>query len=248
MGVTNQLVSYYRAPFELYTLVAFFYLAIVLAISAAAAASTSTRRHIDDGGPVSARPSDAESALGSSPGRAPRSSRADGNQQVVPPRPRRTSSTCSADVDLSVAEGEVLVVIGPSGSGKSTLLRCLNFLAPPETGSVTFLGETLSRERVPRFDVSARLDFERRLRHFRTQMGMVFQHFNLFPHMTVLDNVAAAPIRVLGLSQRRGAERGAAEARAGRAWPTRRRRTRASSRAVRSSASRSRAPSRCSRS
>jgi ABC-type polar amino acid transport system ATPase subunit len=105
------------------------------------------------------------------------------------------------DVDLRVDRGEVLVVIGPSGSGKSTLLRAINFLAPPETGSVTFLGETLSRENLPRFDVSGRMAYERRLRHFRTQMGMVFQHFNLFPHMTARDNVAAAPIRVLGLSR-----------------------------------------------
>jgi polar amino acid transport system ATP-binding protein len=106
------------------------------------------------------------------------------------------------DVDLRVTKGEVLVVIGPSGSGKSTLLRCINFLAPPETGSVTFLGETLSREGLPRFDVAARLDYERRLRHFRTKIGMVFQHFNLFPHMSALDNVAAAPVRVLGLPKK----------------------------------------------
>jgi polar amino acid transport system ATP-binding protein len=105
------------------------------------------------------------------------------------------------DVDLTVEKGEVLVVIGPSGSGKSTLLRCINFLAPPETGSVTFLGETLTRERLPRFDVQARLAYERRLRHFRSQMGMVFQQFNLFPHMTALDNTAAALTRVLGLSR-----------------------------------------------
>jgi polar amino acid transport system ATP-binding protein len=105
------------------------------------------------------------------------------------------------DVDLAVEKGEVLVVIGPSGSGKSTLLRCINFLAPPETGSVTFLGQTLTRENLPRFDVQARLAYEKRLRHFRTQMGMVFQHFNLFPHMTALDNVAVPPIRVLGLSR-----------------------------------------------
>jgi len=111
------------------------------------------------------------------------------------------------DVELDVAKGETLVVIGPSGSGKSTLLRCINFLAPPETGSVTFLGETLSHEGMARFDVRARLDHERRLRHFRTKIGMVFQHFNLFPHMTALDNVAAAPVRVLGLSRRTARDR-----------------------------------------
>jgi polar amino acid transport system ATP-binding protein len=115
------------------------------------------------------------------------------------------------DVDVGVDKGEVLVVIGPSGSGKSTLLRCLNFLAPPETGSVTFLGQTMSTENRPRLSVPARLDYERGLRHFRTQMGMVFQHFHLFPHMTVLDNVASAPIRVLGLSKKEARQRAEAE-------------------------------------
>jgi ABC-type polar amino acid transport system ATPase subunit len=112
-----------------------------------------------------------------------------------------------ADVDLSVGKGEVLVVIGPSGSGKSTLLRCINFIAPPEAGSITFLGQTLSREKLPRFSVSERIAYERRLRHFRTNIGMVFQHFNLFPHMTAVDNVAAAPVRVLGLPKQAARQR-----------------------------------------
>ena len=148
------------------------------------------------------------------------------------------------DVDVSVEKGEVLVVIGPSGSGKSTLLRCLNFLAPPETGSVTFLGQTMSTENRPRLSLTARLDYERGLRHFRTQMGMVFQHFHLFPHMTVLDNVAAAPIRVLGLPKkeaRRARRRRARARRHGREGAAA---TRASSRAARSSAWRSPARSR----
>jgi ABC-type polar amino acid transport system ATPase subunit len=114
------------------------------------------------------------------------------------------------DVDVSVDRGEVLVVIGPSGSGKSTLLRAINFLAPPEQGSVTFMGETLTRENLPRFDVSARMAYEKRLRHFRTQMGMVFQHFNLFPHMTALENVTCAPMRVKG-ERREGASARARE-------------------------------------
>ncbi|HXF97111.1 MAG TPA: amino acid ABC transporter ATP-binding protein [Gaiellaceae bacterium] len=116
-------------------------------------------------------------------------------------RGRHNEQHVLRDVDLRVRKGEVLVVIGPSGSGKSTLLRCVNFIAPPETGSVTFLGETLSLERLSRFDLRGRLDFERRLRHFRTKIGMVFQQFNLFPHMTALENVAAAPVHVLGLSK-----------------------------------------------
>ena len=138
----------------------------------------------------------------------------------------------------------MLVVIGPSGSGKSTLLRCLNFLAPPETGSVTFLGQTMSTENRPRLSLPARLDYERGLRHFRTQMGMVFQHFNLFPHMTVLDNVAAAPIRVLGLPEEGGAGAGRGRARARRDGRQGAAAIRASSPAGRSSASRSPARSR----
>ena len=148
------------------------------------------------------------------------------------------------DVDVSVDKGEVLVVIGPSGSGKSTLLRAINFLAPPEQGSVTFMGETLTRENLPRFDVSARMAYEKRLRHFRTQMGMVFQHFNLFPHMTVQANVAAAPDPRARPLARRGEASAPRRSSSASAWPTRRGRIRASSRAVRSSASRSRARSR----
>ena len=119
------------------------------------------------------------------------------------------------DVDATVRKGEVLVVIGPSGSGKSTLLRAVNFLAPPDTGSVTFLGETLEARRIGLLNVSARMAYERQLRHVRTQMGMVFQHFNLFPHMTVLANVASAPVRVLRLSRKeaRRARRTGARAR-----------------------------------
>ena len=109
-------------------------------------------------------------------------------------------------VDLRVQKGEVLVVIGPSGSGKSTLLRCLNFIAPPDAGSVTFLGRTLTGN-VPRRRPAARLRYERELRFFRTHIGMVFQHFNLFPHMTAAENVALAPTRALGLPRREAMER-----------------------------------------
>lgn len=85
-------------------------------------------------------------------------------------------------VDLTVQEGESIAIIGPSGSGKSTLLRCLNRLETPTGGVVTFEGN--------RIDV--RSDFNR----LRTGMGMVFQQFNLFPHMTALANVIEAPIHV----------------------------------------------------
>ncbi len=113
-------------------------------------------------------------------------------------------------VDLSVEKGETLVVIGPSGSGKSTLLRCLNFIAPPDEGSVTFLGRTLTGD-VPRRNPSARMQYERELRYFRTHIGMVFQHFNLFPHMTAAENVALAPMRALGLSKAEAKERAVEE-------------------------------------
>jgi polar amino acid transport system ATP-binding protein len=109
-------------------------------------------------------------------------------------------------VDLRVTKGEVLVVIGPSGSGKSTLLRCLNFIAPPDQGSVTFLGRRLTGE-VPRLRPAERMRYERELRFYRTHIGMVFQHFNLFPHMTAADNVALAPTRALGLARREARER-----------------------------------------
>lgn len=88
-------------------------------------------------------------------------------------------------VDLDVCQGEVLVIIGPSGSGKSTLLRCLNMLEVPSEGSVTILG----------MQVTAR---GASLTRIRREIGMVFQHFNLWPHMSVLENVMEGPITVLG--------------------------------------------------
>ena len=108
-------------------------------------------------------------------------------------------------VDLRVRKGDVLVVIGPSGSGKSTLLRCLNFIAPPDAGSVTFLGRALTGD-VPRRPAE-RMRYERELRFFRTHIGMVFQHFNLFPHMTAAENVALGPTRALGLAKKEARQR-----------------------------------------
>ena len=82
---------------------------------------------------------------------------------------------------LSVARGEVVAIIGPSGSGKSTLLRCLNMLEVPTSGHIYFDGVDLA-------DKSVDVDLHRR------KMGMVFQHFNLFPHKTVLQNITIAPV------------------------------------------------------
>ena len=100
------------------------------------------------------------------------------------------------DVNFRMHRGEVLVIIGPSGSGKSTLLRCINFIAPPDSGTVTFLGRTWSADSRPRYDPVARLRYQRDLAQMRTHIGMVFQQFNLFPHMDALRNVTIALVRV----------------------------------------------------
>jgi ABC-type polar amino acid transport system ATPase subunit len=87
-------------------------------------------------------------------------------------------------VSADIRKGEVVVVIGPSGSGKSTFLRCLNLLERPTGGSVTFDGVDIT-------DPKVNIDLHRQ------KMGMVFQHFNLFPHMTILENMTLAPIKLL---------------------------------------------------
>ena len=115
------------------------------------------------------------------------------------------------DINLEVTRGEVLVVIGPSGSGKSTLLRCINFVAPPETGTVVFLGRSWSREMIPRIHPIRRMHYERELNLLRTRIGMVFQHFNLFPHMTVQQNVTLGLTRALNVPARQARERAMAE-------------------------------------
>ena len=94
-------------------------------------------------------------------------------------------------IDLTVAKGEVIVIMGVSGSGKTTLIRCLNFLEEPDVGKVTVCG--LEVECGPRVDGAAR---RRRIREIRTRVGMVFQSFNLFPHKTALENVIEGPIVV----------------------------------------------------
>ncbi len=109
-------------------------------------------------------------------------------------------------VSLSVTAGEVVVVIGPSGSGKTTLLRCINLLEDYEQGTVTVDGEPIGY----RFDrkASQRVRMsEREIAAARESVGMVFQSFNLFPHMNVLENITAAPVRVKGIPRARAVTR-----------------------------------------
>jgi polar amino acid transport system ATP-binding protein len=93
-----------------------------------------------------------------------------------------------ADVDLQVRSGDVVCLIGSSGSGKSTLLRCLNLLEDIDDGVITFQGREVSDPRADRREV-------------RSRMGMVFQAYNLFPHLTVLDNITLAPRKVHRMSR-----------------------------------------------
>ena len=101
-------------------------------------------------------------------------------------------------IDLTVARGEVLTVIGPSGSGKSTLLSCINFLEPFERGEITVDGEPIGW--VTANGARVRMG-ERQLNLIRQRIGIVFQQFNLFPHLTVLQNVIEAPIQVKGMAR-----------------------------------------------
>lgn len=95
-------------------------------------------------------------------------------------------------IDLEVSEGEVVAVIGPSGGGKSTLLRCLNKLETIEKGTIIIDGETLVSETTKGAEYASPED----TRRIVCKMGMVFQQFNLFPHMTVLENLIEAPVQV----------------------------------------------------
>ncbi len=92
------------------------------------------------------------------------------------------------NISEHIREGEKVVIIGPSGSGKSTFLRCLNLLELPTSGTITFDGTVITD---PKVDIDA----------VRRQMGMVFQHFNLFPNMTIRKNITLAPVRTKLMSQ-----------------------------------------------
>lgn len=95
-------------------------------------------------------------------------------------------------VDVSIEEKEVVVIIGPSGSGKSTLLRCMNYLEEPTSGDIT----------VDNMKIDKHADINK----IRENIGMVFQRFNLFPHMTVLENIVLAPTKVLGIARNEAIE------------------------------------------
>lgn len=96
--------------------------------------------------------------------------------------------TVLKDISVKVKEKEVVVIIGPSGSGKSTLLRCINGLEKPTSGEVFFDGMPVNGEK--------------NINEVRTEVGMVFQRFNLFPHMTVIQNLMLAPMKVRRMSKR----------------------------------------------
>jgi polar amino acid transport system ATP-binding protein len=107
-------------------------------------------------------------------------------------------------IDLEVQRGEVMCVVGPSGSGKSTLLRCINHLEKINGGLLSVDGELVGYEQ--RGDKIYELN-ERQVARKRAEIGMVFQHFNLFPHMTVLGNIVEAPTRVLRMPKDIAVER-----------------------------------------
>ncbi|WP_293794809.1 ABC transporter ATP-binding protein [uncultured Bosea sp.] len=108
------------------------------------------------------------------------------------------------ELNLTARSHDVVTMIGASGSGKSTFLRCINFLELPDAGTIRFEGETvrLAQQGAGR----GQLD-RKQINRMRSRIGMVFQSFNLWTHLTVLENVAVAPIKVLGLSRKEATER-----------------------------------------
>ena len=103
-------------------------------------------------------------------------------------------------VTVDIDRGDVMVVIGPSGSGKSTFLRSLNLLEEPTGGSIIFNGVDITKKKIKNAEgKTVKVDIDQH----RQKMGMVFQHFNLFPHMTIMDNMTLAPIQLSGGQKQR---------------------------------------------
>lgn len=102
-------------------------------------------------------------------------------------------------ISLTAHDGDVISILGSSGSGKSTFLRCINLLENPHRGQIFFSGEEL--QLTPGRDGQLQAASNQQINRLRTQVGFVFQNFNLWPHMTVLENIIEAPRRVLGLSK-----------------------------------------------
>ncbi|MGV7032312.1 amino acid ABC transporter ATP-binding protein [Methylobacterium symbioticum] len=111
------------------------------------------------------------------------------------------------DIDLDLAPGTTTCILGPSGSGKSTFLRCLNWLEEPSAGSIRIDGTLIGRSGEGK---AARPMARRELARARTSIAMVFQHFALWPHLTVLGNVIEAPVHVVGRPRRQAEEEGRA--------------------------------------
>lgn len=108
-------------------------------------------------------------------------------------------------ISLTAAKGDVISMIGSSGSGKSTFLRCLNLLEQPHAGRIVLDGQEL--DLIPDKDGTLKVRSQPQLQQLRTQVSMVFQHFNLWSHMTALENVMEAPIHALGLGRAEALER-----------------------------------------
>ena len=208
LRTSQQLAQSTGRPLEIYLAVALWYLLIITAVSilerwfeARMSRSEAQRNRV---APATHAPAHADM-----PHASARLEGTPADQIVLSARgisKRLGSHQALADLSLDVRLGEVMVVVGPSGSGKSSLLRCLNHLTPPDTGLVLLNGETIGVRRLEdgRQVALSEADIDRQ----RRQIGLVFQSFNLFPHMTALGNVTIGPERVLHLSATKARERG----------------------------------------
>ena len=212
LRTSQQLAQSTSRPLEIYSVAALWYLAIISVVSLLEiwirGRSAWARAGAGDARPARA----AVAAAPAAPALAPVADhRPSGEVLVAAKGLRKTLGAARAldGVDLTVHRGEVVVVVGPSGSGKSTLLRCLNHLEVPDEGEVTLAAETIGFRR-DAGGARAPLS-ERELDRQRSRIGMVFQQFHLFPHLTALGNVTLALRRVGGLAPGEADARGLAQ-------------------------------------